>query len=370
VSPPVKWRLYLLLAVVAVIWSANISAQAQVVKTYSNVSSGGDLSTALYSTVWQDLSVKPRAAVLAIHGLVLHGGVYDTMASNLARQGIVVVAPDLRGYGHWVSSKGQQEKLLSPVDYVQSHADIVSLAKKIKADYPTIPLFGIGESLGADMVLHLAADCPQTLDGIILSAPAVEHRLFIADILREMPRILSGPLKQIDLAPKIKKYFSDQSDITEATLNDPLVRKKMSAIELLRTSYQVSKCLKYAKNVSPDLPILVFQGTNDQMLKSEAVTKLLDATPSSDETLEWFPNRGHLLLETPFIAQSTMQKVSQWLDVHVNDGSKKEESTTQEVLGRDDAIDSDSVRSAFSFGKVDLSPLRSAKHLIGLGSGQ
>jgi acylglycerol lipase len=270
-------------------------------------------------TEWQDDAHRPRAVAIAIHGLVLHGGVYDAMATQLASQGIRVVAPDLRGYGHWVESSDPTVKRKAAINYKQSNTDIVALTKYVKTAYPNIPLYIIGESLGADMALHIASECPTLVDGLILAAPSVKHRWFVADLVKNAPIGLSMPFKPINLSPHIHKYFSDDSAIAEAAVGDPLVRKSMSPVELLLTEQEASKCLKYAKKVSADTPVLVMQGGGDQMLKSEAVSDLLATLPSKDQKLEWFAQRGHLLLETPLVYADTMAVVSSWINQHVNE---------------------------------------------------
>jgi len=290
-------------------------AEAKVTKTITNYQP----VLGIPLTEWRDDSHRPRAVAIAIHGLVLHGGVYDAMARELASQGILVVAPDLRGYGHWVERLDGTVKRKSAIDYKQSNTDIVALTKYVKAENPNIPLYIIGESLGADMALHIASECPQLVDGLVLSAPSVRHRWFVADLVRNAPVGLSMPFKQIDLSPHIQKYFSDDSAISEAAVDDPLVRKRMSSIELLLTEQEASKCLKYAKKVSADLPVLVLQGGGDQMLRSEAVSDLLATLPSRDQKLEWFTQRGHLLLETPLVYADTMSVVSSWINQHVNE---------------------------------------------------
>ncbi len=50
---------------------------------------------------WQNDSGKPRAVAILIHGLTMHGGIYDKLARHLAEQGYKVIAPDLHGYGRW-----------------------------------------------------------------------------------------------------------------------------------------------------------------------------------------------------------------------------------------------------------------------------
>ncbi len=288
-------------------------AEAKVTKTVTSYQP----SLGIPLTEWRDDSKRPRAVAIAIHGLVLHGGVYDSMARDLASQGVVVFAPDLRGYGHWVDSKTGETKGRANINYKKSHADCIALTKYIREQNPHVPLYIIGESLGADMALHVASECPQLVDGLVLSAPSVKHRWFLSELMKNAPVGLSLPFKQLDLSPDIHKYFTDDNAIAEATVGDPLVRKRMSPVELLLTEQEASKCLKYAKRVSAEIPVLVMQGGGDQMLRGEAVSDLLCALPSRDQKLEWFAQRGHLLLETPLVYADTMSVVSSWLNEHV-----------------------------------------------------
>jgi acylglycerol lipase len=296
------------LPVLSLLNLATTPATAQILKT----SLGADGPSGVPMTSWVDTAVPGRGVVLAVHGLVMHGGVYDAMARQLAARGYTVVAPDLRGYGHWLR-KGESGR---HIDYKSSHNDLVKVVSSIKSAYPNVPCFCLGESLGADMALHLASSCPDCFDGLILSAPAVHHRLFVAAILANTPMLFAQPTHQIELSTYMKKYFSSDPRIGEATVNDPLVRKRMSAYELLQSSAEVHKALDYARRVPDDLPVLVMQGSNDQMLKSESVADLFAALTSRDMSFEWFSDHGHLMLETPYVDKDAMQALNRWLDRH------------------------------------------------------
>ena len=99
---------------------------------------------------WLETEGEPKAVAITIHGLTMHGGVYDTLARRLAENGFVIFAPDLRGYGRWQHYMGK-------VDYQQSFDDLVALIEAARAKYPGLPLYCIGESLGADFALKAAA---------------------------------------------------------------------------------------------------------------------------------------------------------------------------------------------------------------------
>ncbi|HEY9754322.1 MAG TPA: alpha/beta fold hydrolase [Oculatellaceae cyanobacterium] len=304
------------------VWSAMLvvamsfasAAQARVLRTESC----NELTANTPVTIWQDDSVQPKAVAIAIHGIVLHGGAYDAMARDLAKQGFLVMAPDMRGYGRWVSHHDKKRvRVNSPVDYDQSHSDIVTLVENARKKFPCLPVFAIGESLGAEMALHIASEKPELIDGLVLSAPSVKHKWFVADVIKAAPSVVGNPFGQIDLAPHIEKYFSNDDRVTEATVTDPLVRTSMTALELMRTGSEANKCLKYARTLSASVPVLIIQGGADKMVKTEFLTDLLTALPSADCQLAWQEDAGHLLLETPYVLPETMNVVSGWLDKHI-----------------------------------------------------
>ncbi|HEY9774917.1 MAG TPA: alpha/beta fold hydrolase [Planktothrix sp.] len=270
----------------------------------------------LYS--WQDTQQTPSSVVIAVHGLTMHGGVFDTMAKSLASQGAVVYAPDLRGYGRWMSDAKYQKSGKDPnqLDYAQSYEDLLSLVKAARAQHPGLPLFLVGESLGADMALHVASSVPDQIDGLVLSSPAIKHSYFVLPLVAHTGEFLINPHRKISLIPFIKKLASEDPQIVAGAVEDPLVRKHLTAFELFQTCNAVKSSLDYAKKIPANMPILVIQGGADRMVHSNAVVLLLEQLKSTDQTVRWFSNRGHLLLETAYMKSDTMETVDGWLADH------------------------------------------------------
>ncbi len=322
---------------------------------------------------WKDTGVKPRAVAIAVHGLVLHGGVYDKMARELASQGVVVVAPDLRGYGRWcpsherglkhepsngydnatvVSLDGASADTHSSdqcsdcdsnlersaeVSYKESFADLKELTKAVRDVYPALPLYVIGESLGAGLALHLAADMPGSIDGLVLSSPAIKRRVYIEPrMVMDFTVMMFKPNKEIDLVPYIKRFASEDPTICETAIQDPLVRKKLTLFDLLATSRLIKSNIKHAERVPEDMPVLVIQGDRDRMLNSNGVVVLLDHLKSRDQTVKWFPGKGHLLIETPHIQPATMETISSWLSEHINSAQMTKQSAMSSMSASDD----------------------------------
>src|SRR5438477_1551906 len=51
--------------------------------------------------VWRNQSRKPKACVIAAHGMTLHGGTFESVAKYLVDQGYDVYCPDMVGFGKW-----------------------------------------------------------------------------------------------------------------------------------------------------------------------------------------------------------------------------------------------------------------------------
>lgn len=322
---------------------------------------------------WRDTEVKPKAVAIAVHGLVLHGGVYDKMARELVSQGFVVIAPDLRGYGRWCPEHRSRNKngatvsldnaTVVPVEglpdevraatcsdchsklvhskkvsYKQSYGDLKELTKAVKNQYPALPLYVIGESLGAGLALHLGSDMPGTIDGLVLSSPAIKRRLYMEPrMVMDLTVMMFNPKRTIDLVPYIKRFASEDPTIVQTAIEDPLVRKKLSVFDLLRTSALIKGNIKYADRLPEEMPVLVIQGDRDRMLNSNGVVVLLDHLKSTDQTVKWFPGKGHLLLETPHIQPETMEIVSSWLIEHV-DAAKQNKTSAMGSTSSSDAM--------------------------------
>ena len=306
--------------------------------------------------MWYDDQVKPIGVVIAMHGLIMHGGVYDALARNLVDDGYLVIAADMRGYGRW--SPDKVERLLSKADFksdlstrvhspesnlnlnleetqvlpdsdesptfLKSHAkvrysetykDLLKMTRVVSSNYPDLPLFLVGESMGAGMALHVAGTAPECVDGLVLSSPAIKRKLnLVPRVVVDLCKFVRHPRSPVDISPYIRKFASEDPEIAELCVVDPMVRKHLSVGDLVRTSREINRNIKFAKSVPPDIPVLIIQGDKDRMVKSNGASLLLSHLRCKDQTMKWFEGRGHILLETPLITDETMSVVEEWIN--------------------------------------------------------
>ncbi len=278
-----------------------------------------------------------KGVILALHGLVMHGQSYDELGKTLAEKGFLVYATDMRGYGRltkdypheFCSAKDCKQK----IHYGKTSEDLVKLADRLKEDHPGMPLYIVGESMGADMAIRIASARPNLADGLVLSSPAIRAHHFVdSNTVKNVPAIVANFRKQLDLMPYVKKYASEDPEIVNELTHDPMLRRKMSATELIASRNSINQTLAYVPNIRPNNPVLVLQAKDDRCVRADAVVLLMSRLKSQDQQVRWFENRGHILIETSHIRPDTMETIVGWLDNHNISKTAAELESGKELL--------------------------------------
>jgi acylglycerol lipase len=123
-------------------------------------------------------SGKPWAVVLALHGMNDSRDAWEYPAPDLARAGIAVFAPDQWGFGA-APRRGRWAGTATMVD------DARHMAMALHQRYPDTKLILLGESMGAAVLMLLAAEPdPPPANGYVLVSPAVWGRVEMNMFLR------------------------------------------------------------------------------------------------------------------------------------------------------------------------------------------
>lgn len=164
-----------------------------------------------------------RGVVLLVHGLGEHAGRYERVAQRLNQWGF-----DVRGYDHFGhgESGGQRGALSSDERLVDDLGEMVEAARTRTPD--GLPLLLLGHSLGGLVAARYVARHPSTVDGLVLSSPALATRVTGVQrlLLRTLPRI----------APDLRvgngldtRWLSHDPEVERAYRADPLVHDRISA---------------------------------------------------------------------------------------------------------------------------------------------
>lgn len=268
-----------------------------------------DVVTPVYS--WSDPTVKPRAVVLLLHGFPQHGKLYDALARQLATDGMLVYAPDMRGLG-----RSYFDGVAPRLDYVNSgDRDLEALVRRIRKEHPGLKLFVGGESMGGAFAIRLAALQPHLVDGIILSGAAIQLEHHYAGLVPQGIRnILFG--RPVDFSNQIRRFFSSDPRIVSDLLKDPLIRTRFDVNELTQCKKMTRSTVDLVRMVSPDTPVLVLQAVDDRQTPVSSIRIFESKLRSRDQTIVLFSPRGHVLLQTSRLQTDVLQTVKVWLDKH------------------------------------------------------
>ncbi len=289
----------------------------------------GPLTSALKfpTYTWMPKDGPPRCLILAIHGLTLHGRRYRTIARTFSANGVGVVAMDMRGFGlcrfdqnNQFSTKEDDRK---KVNHNKSYDDIVKLAQLVRQTWPGVPVIALGESLGCTFCVKLASEHGDLVDGMILSAPAVKvnpHMYLSPGEIGQGLKAVVSPHHELNLKTFITKLVSQRKEVCQEMLDDPLILKQLSLGDLLGTDEFVETTAKFGKGIGPKFPILIIQGGGDFCVAPKAVTDLMMAIPSTDQTLRWLGHYGHLQLETSYVRSVVIDALGDWLQNHTPEG--------------------------------------------------
>lgn len=262
--------------------------------------------TRMFMALWRPDDDKPRALVVALHGLGGHAEDMQNIGEYLAEKGIAVFAPDLRGFGRYSGTKGH---VMSFEEYVE---DIQNLLMQVKDTYLNKITYLFGASLGGLNAIRYVVRYPRTVDGLLLQCPAVSQSLGIGIGKRIAGNILS--------VLNVKRYFSNELDYSDASRdpenvkrleNDPLrfnIVTPRFGIEGLKAS---KDAFRSASSIV--MPVLLQQAGADKLVIPEKSKEFFENLSSADKTWILYDGLYHQLHAEPE-KDRVLGDLYNWLD--------------------------------------------------------
>lgn len=248
---------------------------------------------------------KPVALVLLLHGALDYSGAFDELGPMFAQRQISALAIDQRGFGatsargHW---SGRHRMI----------RDVIEAALFLRMRYGyTLPLFIVGESMGAALAVHCAARAPDLeLSGLVLAAPGAISGLwrsifggFLAKALRVL--LPNGGLR----IERLQAWdFTPSAAIR--LLGDPMVLRCVRPATLIGLLQLARTAVDEAEHVR--VPVLTMVGERDDILRLNCI-KRLHAGLADEKEWAFFANAPHLLLHWKNNEQVT-QRLFEWID--------------------------------------------------------
>jgi len=232
----------------------------------------------------------PRAVILAIHGGMAHGGDYVTPALYFRRHGIATVAYDLCGH--------QDARRVDIPGFDVFLQDSVLFLRWVKQQYPGLPVYVMGHSMGALIATHLGLGAfagDPDLGGFILSSPYYVNAIKVSPVLLALSGVLGAlaPRMKVPLASLTHQLTHDET-ITARHYQDERDHVRASEITV-----RFGNALTAAQQgLAPRMPawnhkLFAVVAGDDKLADADAAEALLKSVPEALLTYYRYPQNYH-----------------------------------------------------------------------------
>lgn len=265
--------------------------------------------TELFRQRWRPTDVPPRSALINLHGLGDHSGLYPTVVEYFGGRGHAVHAFDLRGNGRSPGQRGYVGR------WREYREDLAAFVQLVTQEEPQTPIFLLGNSLGGLIALDYALYHPDTLAGVAAAAPPLGS-VGVPPLLLALGRMVSGICPRFSLETKMDLGgLAHDPAVVEAVLSDPLFHRRGTA----RLSTEVTATIQSVQQRAPSLavPLLIVHGSADRMVSPDGSRAFVARVSGADAELREYPDAYHGLF-VDIHRDQVLADVAAWIDRHLD----------------------------------------------------
>ncbi|XP_021502555.1 monoglyceride lipase isoform X2 [Meriones unguiculatus] len=289
----------------------------------------------LFCRYWKP-SGTPKALIFVSHGAGEHCGRYDELAQMLKGLDMLVFAHDHVGHGQ---SEGER---MVVSDFQVFVRDVLQHVDTVQKDYPEVPVFLLGHSMGGAISILAAAERPTHFSGMVLISPLVLANPESASTLKDNLKNKASPIEKATtlttiwipfafylwvLAAKVlnlvlpnmslgridSSVLSRNKSEVDQYDSDPLICragvKVCFGIQLMNAVSRVERAMPKLT-----LPFLLLQGSADRLCDSKGAYLLMESSRSQDKTLKMYEGAYHVLhKELPEVTNSVLHEINTWV---------------------------------------------------------
>ena len=258
---------------------------------------------------WEPKEKPAKAIIIALHGFNDYSNFFKDPVLYFANNSLKSYAFDQRGFGA-SEFPGSWSGTSTMVN------DLKTFVSLIMKRYPKKPVYLLGESMGAALIIVAVTQPPKLqIDGVILSAPAVwgrevmpwYQRMALWIGARIMPAVtLTG--EGLNLKP------SDNYKMLKALGRDPLVIKKTRVDAVYGLVNLMDTALGRASNFSEKA--LILYGEKDEIVPIRPTSLMLDRLPKSakkHQRIALYKDGFHMLLRD-LNAKRPWRDILSWIE--------------------------------------------------------
>jgi acylglycerol lipase len=251
---------------------------------------------------------KPEAVVLALHGINDSADAWEAPSSQLVKAGIAMVAPDQRGFGR-ATGRGRWHGTDVMV------TDALTMVAEMRVRFPGARLFLAGESMGAAVLMVLAARHEGlNVDGYVLSAPAVWGRREMAAAYRLSLWWANKTVPWLRLSAHRLGIKPSDNEAALGHAMHPEVRRQSASITVLNGLTDLMDAA-LATAGQRRAPTLFLYGGKDQLVPKRAMAACWSRereASACEQVFAFYPD-GYHLLQRDLAGAVVTRDVVNWL---------------------------------------------------------
>lgn len=234
-----------------------------------------------------------KAVIVMVHGSLEHHGRYKWLVQMWKSAGYHVVMGDLPGQGTTTRT------FRGHIDSFDEYLDEVKIWLQAAYEY-SLPVFLLGHSLGGLIAIRLLQE-EEELDiaGVILSSPCLGLKKQPPKLLAAMSHGLNIIYPKYMVNPGLNpKLVTRNNEVRDSDLNDSLYVTKVS----IRWYCELVQAMRDAFEDIPelqDVPLLLMQGGDDQVVEKKAVRKWFNYNLLSEKQFKEWPHLYHEIFNEP-----------------------------------------------------------------------
>ena len=243
----------------------------------------------LFYRCWE-AGAEAERIVVGIHSGGGHSGDFRVVGPQLASDGNQVYALDLRGFGNSLEKGLPRGDTSNFERHLQDMDDTIGCVKR---KHPNKKVYVLGYSMGGCYALWHAAHYPNSLDGLVLVAPAITVRV-LSTRKTAVQLFLANLFAPRGMLDSRKSSYSEGKDpeVLKLQLQDKLLAWELSHRYLANMRrILMDRAFENASHIQK--PTLILQGEADVTALPEGAKRLYESLKAEDKSIQTFPEADH-----------------------------------------------------------------------------
>lgn len=261
---------------------------------------------------------KPRATIVALHGIQSHSGWYEYSSNRLCEAGYEVLFLDRRGSGLNAEPRGYARHEMRLIN------DVVQLLKQARRQRDEQkmhqPIGLLGLSWGGKLAAAVASLYPELVDLLVLLYPGLFSRIRASawDNFRlNLARFGDVLMKRVPIPLQDLRLFTDQPEWCQYIESDPLSLREVT-VSFLLANRELDRITQSAA-AAIHCPVFMALAGRDRIIDNEAVQTFYWSLATRDRELQQYPSACHTLEFDP-VRDTFVRDLCCWLDRHSETG--------------------------------------------------